>query len=257
MGRDARHLRRLTAPPCSRTIVVPGLLIATSTRSCISGLPCARIAARLAYFFGSRAHRRPCRYRHEVESTSAPANWRPIPQLLGVFSSFSRRGPPPEPNIEPPSAVIMMSAIDVSTTASCLATPAPICLLYMSRASSPSRASGASFALVRLAAPDAQGTPAIHQDAPCIDCRPAQRPTSLSGLANCYAPSCFRASRSAGQSLHQRRIRGLSRPKVKAHPQPRSTALSPLFFARGGAWRVQHRSSNRHSTDVLSRTLNI
>ncbi|KAM0713645.1 hypothetical protein Q7P37_010607 [Cladosporium fusiforme] len=60
--------------------------------SCISGLLCARIAARLAYFLRCRPSACP----------AANGNGRGagINKLLGVFSLFFRHGPSPEPDFE-------------------------------------------------------------------------------------------------------------------------------------------------------------
>lgn len=82
---------------------------------------------------------------------------------------------------------------------------------------------------------------------------PSQRPF-LSGLANCYAPSRRLVSRSAHQSSHQTHSdQWAFAIKVKsqiaaAHKQQAFTAiLSCSTSRRGGAWRVQLLSSNRHS----------
>ena len=73
-GQKTRSFRRLTAAPCSSIFVRGWPSSSPRALSCISAALCARIAARLAYFFGADRERKTCRCRHEVEMYPAPTN---------------------------------------------------------------------------------------------------------------------------------------------------------------------------------------
>lgn len=221
--------------------------------SCISAAQCARIAARLAYFSSSRGRR---------EYVHVGMRWRCRPArpmgvrsrvLLGVFSSFSRPGPPSGPNTEPPSAVIMMSAIHVSTA--CPATAAPISSLSCTRASLAPSSSPSVSTL-----PAHKGPPAIHRDTPCIDCRPAQPLCRVSPIV----------TRPLALVRHEARARVYTRDAPAGYLDAKSkhtrttrrhaAALAhrcSLNAAEPGGSSVQHRSSTRHSTGGPSQTLNL
>ena len=92
-------------------------------------------------------------------------------------------------------------------------------------------------------------------DTPCIDCRPAQPATLSVGTRQLLRALSLSASRSAHQSFVPDSLRPAgsgdqSQSQIAAaHKQQAFTAISSCSTARrrGGAWRVQLLSSNRHS----------
>ena len=114
-GQKTRSFRRLTAPPCSIVVVVAGrahrhelsrALVQQCARESPPVLPISS-AARNAEGHVDVGMRWRCSQRQPMAAD--------LRDLLGVLCAFSRHGPPSDPNIEPPSAVVTMSAIHVST----------------------------------------------------------------------------------------------------------------------------------------------
>ena len=169
-----------------------------------------------------------------------------LADLLGVFSAFSRRGPPSDPDIAPSKRCSHHERYTRLHGRPSNGGAYMFCMLRLTSLAVPSL----SAALPPCPPPAREsGTWAIRQHAPCIDCRPAQPLCRVSPIV----------TRPAVVVRHEARARVYTRdapagpldPKVKAHTRQdaaeSSLSLSPLFFCTRRAWRVQRRSSNRHS----------
>ena len=172
--------------------------------------------------------------------------------LLGVFSAFSRRGPPSDPDIAASKRCSHHERYTRLHGCPSNGGAYMFCMLRLTSLALPSLS-----AALAVPAQD-EGTWAIRQNVPCIDCRPAQPLCRVSPIVT--RPVVF-VRHEARARVHTRDASaGHLEPEVKAHTtiirsEAAESSLSPLFFGTRRAWRVQQRSSNRHSKDRLNQTL--
>ena len=144
-----------------------------------------------------------------------------LADLLGVFSAFSRRGPPSDPDIAPSKRCSHHERYTRLHGRPSNGGAYMFCMLRLTSLAVPSL----SAALPPCPPPAREsGTCAIRQHAPCIDCRPAQPLCRVSPIVT--RPAVFVRHEARARVDTRDAPAGPLDPKVKAHTTRRSRELS-------------------------------
>lgn len=177
-----------------------------------------------------------------------------LADLLGVFSAFSRGGPPSDPDIAPSKRCSHHERYTRLHGRPFNGGAYMFCMLRLTSLAVPSLS-----AALPPCPPPARENQALGRS---VDMRPALTagPPNLSvgsrQLLRALLSSCV--TKRGPEFTPETHPRALWTQKSKHTRQDAAeSSPSPLFFCTRRAWRVQRRSSNRHSKDRLSQTLNI